>query len=102
LGSSQATQNPILYGAAFGDVDNDGGPDVLVANDSGPVWRMLNHVGSRHPWLGLCLLDKAGRNAQGARVFLPSGRVEDWSGLAARRYTALREDAGKASPDSHD
>jgi hypothetical protein len=55
-------------GAAFGDIDNDGDADVLVANNSGPVRLYRNDVGSRKHWLGLRLLDPSGRDALGARV----------------------------------
>jgi hypothetical protein len=57
-------------GAAFGDVDNDGDVDVLVANNSGPPALLLNQIGSRNRWVGLRLLDAAGRDALGARVAL--------------------------------
>ncbi len=40
-------------GAAFGDVDNDGDTDVLLANNNGPARLLLNQVGNRRPWLGL-------------------------------------------------
>ena len=55
-------------GAAFGDVDNDGDMDVLVGNDAGPVRLLINSVGNRSHWLGLRLVDAAGRDALGARV----------------------------------
>jgi len=48
-------------GAAFGDIDNDGDTDVVVANDSGPIRLLINHIGSRKHWIGLRLL---GRPAQ--------------------------------------
>jgi hypothetical protein len=42
-------------GAAFGDVDNDGDTDVVVANDNGPAELLINQVGTRNHWVGLRL-----------------------------------------------
>lgn len=56
-------------GVAFGDVDNDGDTDVLVANNGGRTRLLLNHVGNRSHWLGLRLVGaKAARDMLGARV----------------------------------
>ena len=57
----------ISRGAAFGDVDNDGDIDVLITNNTGPVRLLRNDTNGGH-WLGLQLVDKAGRDALGARV----------------------------------
>jgi len=59
----------VSRGAAFGDVDNDGDTDVLLANAAGPVRLLLNQIGERRHWLGLRLVDpQTRRNAVGARV----------------------------------
>ena len=42
-------------GAAFGDVDNDGDTDVLVANNNGKPRLLINNVGARNHWIGLRL-----------------------------------------------
>ena len=55
-------------GAAFGDVDNDGDVDVLVANNNGPARLLVNDTGQRRRWVGLRLIDGRGRDALGARV----------------------------------
>ena len=56
-------------GAAFGDVDNDGDVDVLIANSGGPARLLINGIGNRSHWLGLRLVggDRA-RDMVGARV----------------------------------
>ena len=54
-------------GAAFGDLDNDGDTDIVVANDNGPVRVLVNNVGSRSTWIGLRVVT-ARRDALGARV----------------------------------
>jgi hypothetical protein len=46
----------VSRGAAFGDVDNDGDTDVVVANNSGPIRLLVNHIGNRKHWLGLRLV----------------------------------------------
>jgi len=59
----------VSRGAAFGDIDNDGDTDVLVANNNGPSRLLINQIGSRNHWIGLRLVLKAApRDAVGARV----------------------------------
>jgi hypothetical protein len=54
----------VSRGAAFGDIDNDGDVDVLVANNNGPARLLINAVGQRDQWIGLRL----GGRSEGARV----------------------------------
>jgi hypothetical protein len=59
----------VSRGAAFGDIDNDGDIDVVVANNNGPARLLINKVGNRHHWLGLRLMgEHAPRDMLGARV----------------------------------
>jgi enediyne biosynthesis protein E4 len=58
----------VSRGAAFGDVDNDGDTDVVVANDSGPIRLLINHVGSQRHWVGVRVVGRQRRDMVGARV----------------------------------
>jgi hypothetical protein len=59
----------VSRGAAFGDIDNDGDTDVLIANAAGPPRLLINQVGSRRHWLGLRLVGRdTRRDMVGARV----------------------------------
>jgi hypothetical protein len=54
-------------GLAAGDLDNDGGTDLVISNNGGLLRVVLNKVGSANPWLGLRLLSGK-RDAYGAKV----------------------------------
>ena len=75
-GPAFATED-VGRGAAFGDLDNDGDTDIVVANDNGPVRVLVNDIGSRSHWIGLRLLTagpkgpaRPGRDALGTRVMI--------------------------------
>jgi hypothetical protein len=65
-------------GAIFGDVDNDGDTDVVIANNNAPVRLLLNEIGASRSWLGLRLVGTEGRRdmlgAQ-AEIVLGSGSL---------------------------
>ena len=51
----------VTRGAAVGDLDNDGRPDVVFVNIEGPVEVLLNRLENNAHWLGLELADDSGR-----------------------------------------
>ncbi len=68
----------VRRGAAFGDLDNDGDTDVVVASNNGRLEVLVNQVGQRNRWLGLRLTGGTPpRDMLGARVeaALADGRV---------------------------
>jgi hypothetical protein len=77
-------------GAAFGDIDNDGDVDVLVANNNGRVRLLVNELGSRRHWIGLRLVTRDGRDAVGARL-----AVAGLDGVS--RWRRVRSDGSYAS-----
>src|SRR5438105_697383 len=60
-------------GAAFGDIDNDGGVDIVVVNRDGGPYLLHNVVKPRGHWIMLRVLDEHGRDALGAQVTLKVG-----------------------------
>ncbi|MCY3927830.1 MAG: CRTAC1 family protein [Acidobacteria bacterium] len=65
----------VSRGAAFGDLDNDGGMDIVVVNNDGPVRLLRNEVGNAAPWLivDLCGGGILDRSAIGSRVTVRGG-----------------------------
>lgn len=45
-------------GVAFADLDNDGDPDILVANNGGPLRVFENVKGSSNNWIGITVKDQ--------------------------------------------
>ena len=60
-------------GVAMGDVDNDGGLDLLVVNRDGGAYLLMNHAPARGNWVRLRVLERDGRVALGARVSVTVG-----------------------------
>ena len=59
--------------AAFGDVDGDGGVDVLVVNRDGPAHLLMNRVAGRGAWIRLRVLERHGSDALGALLTIRAG-----------------------------
>lgn len=61
-------------GAAFGDFDNDGDPDILVTNNHQEPALLRNDGPRRHHWLGIrCVGRRANRSGYGVRITLEAG-----------------------------
>jgi enediyne biosynthesis protein E4 len=63
------TEPPLIAasrGVAFGDLDNDGGIDIVVAVRDGPTRVLRNRVGHRQNWVKFQLRNRAGCQAIGA------------------------------------
>lgn len=64
-------RSEVSRGAAVGDLDNDGDPDLVVVNNNGPARVLINRVGQRMDWIGFRLEAGNGetrRPAVGARL----------------------------------
>ncbi|HST79866.1 MAG TPA: CRTAC1 family protein [Verrucomicrobiae bacterium] len=81
-------------GAAFGDLDNDGDIDVVVATCGGPVHVLRNDGGNRNTWIGLDLHGtKSNRDGIGAEVTLTSesGKVQYGMVTTAGSYQSAQD-----------
>ena len=55
-------------GLAAGDVDDDGGIDLLVANRDAAPYLLMNRIPTRGRWIRFRVLDRHGRDAHAATV----------------------------------
>jgi hypothetical protein len=59
--------------AAFGDLDGDGGIDIVVSNRDGAPHLLRNVAPNRGHWLLLRVLERSGRDAIGAALSIAAG-----------------------------
>jgi hypothetical protein len=59
--------------AAFGDLDNDGGIDIVVSNRDAAPYLLRNVAPNRGHWLSLRVLERSGRDAIGAVLSITAG-----------------------------
>jgi hypothetical protein len=83
-------------GAAFGDLDDDGGVDVIVVDEDAPALLLRNVVPERGRWIGFRLVDARGADALNATV---SCRVGDR--IATRRTRAAYSFQASNDPRAH-
>src|SRR5262249_33598012 len=70
------TSSPLIAtsrAAAFGDIDNDGGIDIVVVNRDASPHLLRNVVPGRGHWIMFRVVDDHGRDAIGAEVTLSVG-----------------------------
>jgi hypothetical protein len=59
--------------AAFGDLDNDGGIDIVVSNRDAAPYLLRNVAPNRGHWLALRVQERSGRDALGAVLSIAAG-----------------------------
>jgi hypothetical protein len=72
-------QPKVGRGAAFGDFDGDGDPDVVITTNGGPAFLYRNDVATGHHVVRFVLRGtKSNRDAIGAKVSVFSGKQRYW------------------------
>ena len=72
------TARPLVHtsrGLAIGDIDNDGGLDLLIVNRDGPANLLMNQISGRGQWIRFEVLTRDGHDAHGATVSADVGAL---------------------------
>jgi hypothetical protein len=68
----------VARGAAYGDIDNDGFPDVVVTTNGGPAYLFHNEGGTNHSLRIRLIGTKSNRDGIGAVVHVTSDQDKQW------------------------
>jgi enediyne biosynthesis protein E4 len=71
----------VARSAAYGDIDNDGFPDILLTTNSGPAYLFRNEGGTNHSLRIKLVGTKSNRDGIGAVVRVTSGGDKQWKML---------------------
>lgn len=84
----------VARGAAFGDIDGDGDPDLAVSGNGGPARLFRNDGGERNGWVGFRLRGgNSNRDGIGAKITLA---IED-AGMTRSETRVVKSATGYAS-----
>jgi hypothetical protein len=75
------TAPKVARAAAYGDIDNDGFPDILLTTNAGPAYLFHNEGGSNHSLRIKLVGTKSNRDGIGAVVRVISGNDKQWKML---------------------
>jgi enediyne biosynthesis protein E4 len=82
----------VARSAAYGDVDNDGFPDILLTTNAGPAYLFHNEGGTNHSLRMKLVGTKSNRDGIGAVVHVTSGPDKQWKMLrSGSSYLAQSE-----------
>ena len=98
-GSPDLARPLVGRGAAFGDMDGDGDPDLAVSENGGPARLFRNEGGERNGWVGFRLRGRnSNRDGIGAKITLT---IED-GGVTRNETRFVKSAVGYASQNQRE